>query len=182
MIHEHYDQQTDADTRRRAGQDVRGRGEGGAMTPQPDAAKVSKLILDLARWQVDTQLTTADNYDSKSTAMLGLVGVALGLVLTFKGALGSGWWVSALVLLAAAACALLAIRDRAYHYGPEPEQFYNEYGGLDEAEANVKLLSHLLPSLAANDTAIKWKSRCFMGSITLLVFAGGVAVVELMVR
>lgn len=85
----------------------------GAMTPQPDAAKVSKLILDHARWQVDTQLTTADNYDSKSTAMLGLVGVALGLVLTFKGALGSGWWVLALVLLAGAACAFLAIRDRA---------------------------------------------------------------------
>lgn len=152
------------------------------MTPQPDAAKVSKLILDLARWQVDTQLTTADNDDSKSTAILGLVGVAEGLVLTFKGALGSGWWVLALVLLAGAACAFLAIRDRAYHYGPEPEQFYNEYGGLDEAEANVALLSHLLLSLAVNDTAIKWKSRFFTASITLFVIAGGVAVVEFMIR
>ena len=147
---------------------------------QPDAARVSKLVLDLAQNQLNAQIRAADSYDVKSTAVLAFVGIALSLILGSKGSLGQGWWIPAALVLAAGAFAVLALIDRAYHLGPEADAFYNQYGGLSENEAQVTLLAHLVSSRKSNEGVLKWKSRYFIASVTILVVAGGASVVVLL--
>jgi hypothetical protein len=144
------------------------------VVPTGDLIAITEVTRDLAYRQLDSQLSSSDNYDAKAVGVLLFDGATLAAVLAVRDAFNGQWAIPALLILLAAAAAVGAIWARQYDVGPDPGTFYDGAKTSTAAQANVSLVSELRGSLMKNDIVLRRKSGFFLGSL-VFTFAAGIA-------
>lgn len=119
---------------------------------------ITQKLLDLARWQVEKQVDTGDDVDTKATGVLGFLGILAALFLTGREHLT---WLNALsfiALLLTVVAALFSMRNRLFQVGPRPAAFYDRHRSLPEPDLDRQLLSDLSQALSRNGETLARKS------------------------
>jgi len=127
--------------------------------------EVVGLVLGLAYRQLDAQISSSDNYDTKAAGVLGFDGAALAAILAVKDAFRGGWWIPALAIMVSIACAFVAIQRGDYDFGPTVSSFYSKVRHSNAVEANVVLIAEMDSAIKANQGALAAKANYFLGSL-----------------
>lgn len=133
------------------------------MTRADDAsaARIANEILELARLQLDGQLSSGDNLDSKAFGVLAVDIAAAALAVAIRDGLHGLLWLPFALFFASAIVSILTVVARPFDSGPRVEDFYNMYSDSTERMAAVAMLSELVPSLTGNDRILTYKGRTF---------------------
>ena len=139
-----------------------------------DLAAIAKTTLDLSCRQLDAQLQSGDNFDTKTIGVLGFDGVALAAVLAAKDSLHGWWVVTAAGIAISALISAYALRGVNWKLGPYPGEFYAEVtangaGPGSATAANLRLISETNAALQHNDRLLKRKSSSLLLAISALV-------------
>jgi hypothetical protein len=133
--------------------------------------EVVGLVLGLAYRQLDAQVSSSDNYDTKAAGVLGFDGAALAAVLVVKDAFHGGWWIPALAIVVSIAYAFVAIQSGNYDFGPTVKSFYDKVRQSNAVEANVVLIAEMDGAIQANQSALRAKAHYFLGSLVATTVA-----------
>jgi hypothetical protein len=133
--------------------------------------EVVGLVLGLAYRQLDAQISSSDNYDTKAAGVLGFDGAALAAILAVKDAFHGGWWIPALAIVVSIAYAFVAIQRGNYDFGPTIKSFYNKVRQSNAVEANVVLIAEMDNAIKFNQGALAAKAHYFLGSLVATTVA-----------
>lgn len=138
----------------------------------PDAGRVTRLSVDLALFQLDTQLAAGDDLDTKAVALLGITGAGVAALIAGYGLFPKGCAVPIIVLgglaIAAWLCSLSIFPFR-YNQGPILDSFYLRSRGMSEVQANALLVGELRASHAHNRGVLEQKRRFFWTGLVALL-------------
>jgi hypothetical protein len=137
-----------------------------------DQMEVVGLVRDLAYRQLDAQISSSDNYDSKAVGVLAFDGAALAAVLAVKDAFHGSWWIPELAIVVSITYAIVAIRSRYYDSGPKVKGLYGKVRRSSPVDANARLVTELIESIAANRKVLEAKSHYFVGSLVATAVGG----------
>jgi hypothetical protein len=132
----------------------------------------TELVRDLAYRQLDSKISSSDNYDVKAVGLLAFQGGAIAAVFAAKDAFHGWWGIPALLLLVAASATVAVTWPRRFDYGPEVKAFYECVQAQSAAEANVFLVSELKGSLNVNENRLRQKSQFLFAALVLTLATG----------
>lgn len=150
---------------------------------QPPMPTSATIVYDVLRERVATQLAQIDALDTKASALLGFVGVLLGLLFTNSDitAHWNGWLTTAVVLLVLGAVALAtSLWVRAWQVRPAAADL-RSWVAKPQLETEQLLAAAFEKALGHNDEKTGRKVCCIRMGSTLLAAAIVVAAVGLMI-
>lgn len=128
----------------------------------------SATVVLLAQNQLAWQQAYAEHVDTQALGLLGFASALIAVDVAAQADLGRGWWLPIVGLaLCSTLCIATILAGRRFKFGPHPALFYEDYGGLDEAEANVVLLTDLCRAL--DDSPIHRKELLFTAAFASLL-------------
>jgi hypothetical protein len=120
--------------------------------------------------EVAGQLTTASALDAKLMGILGFMGAAAGVMLTVTNGLASNRWILLLGAGGAIVIALVGlIGPDDLKSGPNPIDFYNEFGGVAPDEFAEQLLADLGKTIKVNTELIDERRASLSGAFSWAV-------------
>ena len=104
--------------------------------------------------------------------LLGFMAAAAGVLLSVPDALASSRWILLVGASGAIVIALLAlIYMEDLKSGPDPVDFYNEFGGVQPAEFIEQLLADLGKTLSVNKERIEERRAMLSGAFSIALLA-----------
>jgi hypothetical protein len=114
----------------------------------------------LAQNQLASRQAYAEHLDTLALGLLGFAGVLITVDVAAQADLGGRWWWPVVGLALCSVLCITTILARAqFRIGPFPALFYERFGGIDEAEANVVLLADLCKAL--DESPVRRKEQLF---------------------
>jgi hypothetical protein len=146
----------------------------GPITPSVAAPQITKpevplgigLVYQVAEDKLAKQLAAIDQLDTKAGVLIGALGAAIGVFVSFGHFTHSEKVVLALALLVAVALATFAFLVRRYEDAPEPSRF-SIYSGLAPDEIRTLTLQDLIDAKVRNDPKLFLKGRLINASIVI---------------
>jgi hypothetical protein len=118
------------------------------------------------------QLSTASALDARLMGLLGFMAAAAGVLLSVPDALASSRWILLVGASGAIVIVLLAlIYMEDLKSGPDPVDFYNEFGGVQPAEFIEQLLADLGKTLSVNKERIEERRAMLSGAFSIALLA-----------
>src|ERR1035441_6658776 len=120
--------------------------------------------------EVAGQLTTASALDAKLMGILGFMAAAAGVMLTVTNGLASNRWILLLGAGGAIVIALVGlIGPDDLKSGPNPIDFYNEFGGVAPDEFAEQLLADLGKTIKVRSELIDERRASLSGAFSWAV-------------
>jgi hypothetical protein len=146
-----------------------------APEPRPTGtADDEQAILDMlnerATTRLEAQLQDADELATRALAVLAIDVSASALLVSARDDLAAVWPLAACGFAIAIVLLGIAVWPRTFDTGPEPDAFYEEFGGATRLDASRQMLSELVFARAQNAPGARLKGQLFRyGFITSLV-------------
>lgn len=136
------------------------------LTPDSSAADAIQFAFTIATDKLSSQLTTADQVDTK----LGVVIAALASITALYSATAAVK-VAGLLILVLAAVAFIGYRARNWQNPPDPEALAQKYMDQGKSEMEIQALAVILEAYGANQAQLARKAKLFNLSLVLTLVA-----------
>ena len=140
-------------------------------TPE-DEQGILDMLIRRAETRLEAQLQDADDLATKSLGVLALDVSAAAIIVSARDDLASLWPLAAGVFVIPIVLLGVAVWPRTFDTGPEPDAFYEEFGGATRLDASRQMLSELVYARAQNVRGARLKGGLFRYGFVTSLLAG----------
>ncbi|MFH1787914.1 MAG: hypothetical protein ABH834_00865 [Candidatus Altiarchaeota archaeon] len=129
------------------------------------------LIFSEIKDRLNFQCSSIDALDTKTSIVLGFIGVILGVLYSSDTAYNMVSLSGLSLILFSLVLSILAFRTEGYRRDPEPRPFRDDYLSKTENEVRQQLMENWIESFESNKKKISRKAK-FINIALILLFLG----------